>query len=562
MTKFKEFLRKIGAFFVLVWDNFILEGFRRIGKAIRGLVMIDGDVYFTSNKKDGSPRVFSLYFGLIGSILIGVFLATLIFMTTRAASDYYINNIYLSDENKKAREDEYIEDLRRYIEENNITAADSAKFQDWIDDNSYVFLSVSSGNELIYSSIVTQPGQPNDDPEKLPDGGEPNPDTPDPEDPNAPADGEIDKDGEEDKGNKNDKEDVSIGSILSRPAIEELLDKVANITQSVTIDIEYEDGKEETFLVKVYDYSEYLQRDILNVICFVVSLIVLAVVVVEHFGRLITRIHRLQYDINVVSVGNLDHPIVATGFDELTKLSYDVDNMRCSMLENIEKEREALQMNTELITSMSHDIRTPLTVLLGYIDIMKSDLSPEEIGEYVRASEKTVLRLKQLSDDMFKYFRAFGKGAEGITMEEYDAQTLFEQLFTEHVLLLSESGYKVNYSIDEVQGEKHIVRTDAPHMMRIVDNIFSNIYKYASIEDEVNITAKKEGDLAIFSFSNVVAKSKGAESSKVGLKTCKRLATYILNSFDYGEEDGIFTLTMSLKLYEEGTKIAESFYIK
>ena len=552
IDKIKRALAKIGAFFVLIWNNFIVKGARKIGKAIRGLVMIDGDVYFTSNKKDGSPRVFSLYFGLVGSILIGAFLATLIFMTTRAAADYYINNVYLSEENKKAREEDYLEDLRQYILENNITAADSDKFQAWIDENRYVFLEVSSGTELIYSSIIVNPELPpeEDGEDELPEeGGVVDPENPDPENPEKP--------GEENGGKDND----NIGGILSGPTREELLDKVANITNRETIDIEYEDGKKETFLVKVYDYSEYFQRDILNILCFIVSMIVLATVIVEHFGRIIARINRLQYDVKEVAEGHLEYPIVATGFDEITRLAYDVENMRTSMLENIEKEREALQMNTELITSMSHDIRTPLTVLMGYVDIMKSDLPPEEMREYVLASEKTVHRLKQLSDDMFKYFRAFGKGAEGITMEEYDAATLFEQLLTEHVLLLSESGYDVKYDISELLEGNYIVRTDAPHMTRIIDNIFSNLYKYADMEREVYITGKKVDDTAVFEFKNTTKVNSGAESSKVGLKTCKRLSEYILNSFDYGDEDGTFTLTFSMKLHEEGTKISESFYI-
>lgn len=552
IDKIKKVLAKIGAFFVLLWNNFIVKGVRKIGKAIRGLVMIDGDVYFTSNKKDGSPRVFSLYFGLVGSILVGAFLATLIFMTTRAAADYYINNVYLSEENKKAREEDYLEDLRQYILDNNITAADSDKFQAWIDENRYVFLSVSSGNELIYSSIIVKPELPpeEDGEDELPEeGGVVDPENPDPENPEKP--------GEENGGKDND----SLGGILSGPTREEILDKVGNIIGSDPIDIEYEDGKKETFLVKIYDYSEYFQRDILNVLCFVVSMIVLATVIVEHFGRIIVRINRLQYDVKEVAEGHLEYPIVATGFDEITRLAYDVENMRTSMLENIEKEREALQMNTELITSMSHDIRTPLTVLMGYVDIMKSDLPPEEMREYVLASEKTVHRLKQLSDDMFKYFRAFGKGAEGITMEEYDAATLFEQLLTEHVLLLSESGYDVKYDISELLEGNYIVRTDAPHMTRIIDNIFSNLYKYADMEREVYITGKKVDDTAVFEFKNTTKINSGAESSKVGLKTCKRLSEYILNSFDYGDEDGTFTLTFSMKLHEEGTKISESFYI-
>ena len=553
IEKIKKAFAKIGAFFALVWDNFILEGFRRIAKFLRGLVMIDGDVYFTSKKKDGSPRVFSLYFGLVGSILVGAFLATIIFMTTRAAADYYITNVYLSEHNKSVREQNYLEDLRQYIHDNNITAADSDKFQEWINKNRYVFLSVSSGNELIYESIGQKPDEPIEGEEgKAPDNG----DTGDVNDPSL--ENPENPDGDKDSGDKND----NIGSILSGPTREELLEKVASITNSVPIDIEYEDGQNETFLVKIYDYSEYLQRDILNVLCFVVSMIVLATTIVEQFGRIIARVNRLQHEVKEVAEGHLEHPIVATGFDEITRLAYDVENMRTSMLENIEKERKALQMNTELITSMSHDIRTPLTVLMGYVDIMKSDLPPEEMREYVLASEKTVQRLKQLSDDMFKYFRAFGKGAEGITMEEYDAATLFEQLLAEHVLLLSESGYDVEYDISELLEGSSIVRTDAPHMMRIIDNIFSNIYKYADMESKVYIIGKKADDLAVFEFKNTTKINSGAESSKVGLKTCKRLSEYILNSFDWGEDEGVFNLTFSMKLYEEGTKISESFYIQ
>ena len=531
---FKTMLSKIGAFFTKVWNDVIIKGFRGVVEAIRGLAVIDGDVYFTSKRKDGSPRVFSLYFGLVGAILIGAFFATLIFVSARAVSDYYINYVYMDAEHKIAREDNLLSDLQRFINDRGITDRDAEeKLQEWIADNRYVFLSVYSDDDLLFSSVTEGPS---DNDEELPD------------------DGEVDEEGEEDKEGGSE---GGSGGIFYRPSDEELL---AHADSLGYVSITDSNGK--NLHVKIYDYSEYFQRDILSVLSFIISMIALATVIVEHFGRIIVRIKRLQYDVNLVSGGRLDHPIVATGVDEITKLSYDIDNMRSSMLVNIEKEREALQMNTELITSMSHDIRTPLTVLMGYMDIMKSDLSPEEMKEYILASEKTVQRLKQLSDDMFKYFRAFGKGAEGITMEEYDATTLFEQLLTEHVLLLTESGYKVNYNIDELMDGKSIVKTDAPHMMRIMDNIFSNLYKYADIDEEVLIIGRREDDLAIFEFKNTVTKNKTAESSKVGLKTCKRLASYILNSFEWGEENGVFTLTLSLKLYEEGTKISESFYIR
>ena len=91
------------------------------------------------------------------------------------------------------------------------------------------------------------------------------------------------------------------------------------------------------------------------------------------------------------------------------------------MLENLEKEHAALEANKELITAMSHDIRTPLTVLLGYIDIMKLN-APEgdDMRQYIEASERTALRLKKMSDDMFGYFLVYGGGIE-VEVEECDA---------------------------------------------------------------------------------------------------------------------------------------------
>jgi signal transduction histidine kinase len=534
INKIKEWLARAAVAIYTFFTERVSPFFEKIGAAFKRMVIIDGDVYFTKEnpKKSGkTPRVFSLYFGLVGTVLIGAFLAVAVFLGTKAAAEYYITTFYMAEEKREEREAEYASNLQDFVLEHNITASDADKLQEWIDDNNFVFISVYDGEELLFSSLR----EPTKDPE-----GTETPENPEnPEDPDSSGGDQV-------------------GGILTGPTKEELLEQVAKITDTKQIVT----NGEQVLLVKIYEFTEYLYRDIFTIISFILAMVILVAIIVEHFSRIIARIKRLQFDVNAVAEGRMDHEIVATGYDEITKLSYDIDNMRSAMLRNVEKEREALQMNTELITSMSHDIRTPLTVLMGYVDIMKSGLPPEEMEEYILASEKTVQRLKSLSDDMFKYFRAFGRGGEDITMEEYDAPTLFEQLLSEHVLLLSESGYRVNYNIDELLSERLIVRTDAPHLMRIVDNIFSNLYKYASIDEEVSIIGRRVDDLAVFEFKNTATRNAGAESSKVGLKTCKRLSEYILNSFEYGEEDGIFTLTFSLKLYEEGTNISESFVIR
>ena len=79
----------------------------------------------------------------------------------------------------------------------------------------------------------------------------------------------------------------------------------------------------------------------------------------------------MERGVGYVADGDTGHHVNMEGYDEITALSRSVEQMRVSILAKIESERKAIEANSELITSMSHDIRTPLTVLLGYIDMMK-----------------------------------------------------------------------------------------------------------------------------------------------------------------------------------------------
>ena len=228
--------------------------------------------------------------------------------------------------------------------------------------------------------------------------------------------------------------------------------------------------------------------------------------------------------------------------------------MRSSMVESLENEKAAINANAELITSMSHDIRTPLTVLLGYIDIMKQSTKDEMMSEYLKSSENTALRLKELSDDMFRYFLAFG-GKIQVDITDYDAKTLFNQLFAEHVLLLEEKGYIVNITDKSIESEMRVM-TDAPKTMRVIDNLFSNILKYADIERTIYIKAFSDGKKLIIHVRNYVLKNAGeAESNGIGLKTCKKICEAMGVDFNFGYsvdgEDKTFYATLGLKLILE-----------
>ena len=468
-------------------------------------------------KQRAKEKFYSLYVRLIGIIIVGALIATGCYVVARFTTNYYISNYYVSDDNKTEREQQYINGLREYVEEHNLTSEDTAEFAKWSRQQRYVYLLIYKDDELFFTSDM------------LPE-----------EDDKRPTVGDTDDSGEGGSG--------GTGITVDYPTREELLEYAK---ENDLHPIELSDG---TIFASIAEFTEYLYYDLANIMSLGIAMVVLAAIIINYFRSIIARIKRLETDVNIVSEGNMTHVIRSGGYDEISRLSTNVENMRNSILENLEKEREARRANKELITAMSHDIRTPLTVLLGYLDIMKESTREDEVlHNYVTASENTAMRLKQLSDDIFKYSLAFGSGNEGIKLEDYDARMLIEQMLSEHILLLRESGFDiVGRMPDESIGEGMTVRTDAQNLMRIIDNVFSNISKYADSSRPVTISIESDGnDRVVIEFCNFIATVPNkAESNGIGLRTCSRLATTVLDSFHYESTGEEFTVTLSLKLYK------------
>ena len=97
--------------------------------------------------------------------------------------------------------------------------------------------------------------------------------------------------------------------------------------------------------------------------------------------------------------------------------------------------------------------------------------------------------------------------------------------------------------------------TDAQYLMRIVDNIFSNIYKYAQKEEKISIEIRADSSLLYVSIRNKIKKNKeDVESNGIGLKTCQRLAEYVLDSFSYEESCDEFCVRLTVKLAKGDNK--------
>ena len=492
---------------------------------------------------------------MFSTLLFGVGIALVLFFVTNFLADLYIQKKYMSEERRKERAASYVEDLQNYVTENGLSSDDTNEISKWAKGYRYLYVLIYKDDKLMFesgnyeSSNTDKTGENKENADDVPDnsvenGAENTDNNTDGRDTDTPAD----TDGASDESQKTEgasqKDDGKYqapGITVRVPTRDEL---IAEAVAGGSHPIVTTDG---VLIASMVDYTEYLYYDIFNIVSVMLGFIGFLLVMWVYFFELTKRITQLGKEVTAVADGDMTRAITAEGEDEITRLCTDVEYMRSSMLENIEKERAALEANRELITAMSHDIRTPLTVLLGYIDIMKLNAPEGDMQQYIEASERTALRLKKMSDDMFSYFLVYGGGIE-VSVQECDARTLVDQMLSGHVFLLREQGYTIDFNFEGEDNEflsDTIVVTDPPQLMRIVENIFSNVMKYADKEKTVSIFVGAEVDEMTIKVTNHVAQNiDGAQKNGIGLRSCMKLANAMDIRFSSDGEDGVFNSVM------------------
>ena len=486
-------------------------------------------------------------------ILLGSALALASYLICLSATYFYVNNVYTSEGERIERELSYVEDLQDYITKNKITLERVDEISEWVRENRFVYLLLYKDDEIIFRPDETDPEKGEEKEESGEDGkGDGNGDV-------GEGEGDGAEGGEGTEGtegdttdNPKDKEDTpsqgGSGLTTTYPTKAELYEYALSGENYPLI---LEDG---ALFCSLAEFTEYLYYDIANILSLVIAIVVLATVLITYFYTVTSRISRLARDVSTVSHGSMNHIIRSgTSHDEISKLCRNVEYMRSSIVYTLEKEREAVNANVELITSMSHDIRTPRTVLLGYLEIMKLQTEDEAMVQYITSAQQTAGRLKNLSDEMFQYFLVFS-GEQSRTMcEPYDAKTLLSQLFEEHSVLLSESGYLLETTVEEgALTNSPMVVTNAPGCMRIVDNLFSNMRKYAEPGAPICYYVSEDESFVHLRIENKIKEhTEDVESTGIGLKTCERIAKNVGMRFETKAEEDTFTVSISLPKQKE-----------
>lgn len=134
--------------------------------------------------------------------------------------------------------------------------------------------------------------------------------------------------------------------------------------------------------------------------------------------KTIHYIRKLSQEIKILEGGDLSYPITIIGKDELAQLAEGLDSMRQSFLRQTEQEKQLTFANQRMITEMFHDLRTPLTSIMLYTEILLKNKceNDEQKVSYIQKIDRKARRMKQLSDHLFEY--ALITGEEEVKLEE------------------------------------------------------------------------------------------------------------------------------------------------
>lgn len=189
------------------------------------------------------------------------------------------------------------------------------------------------------------------------------------------------------------------------------------------------------------------------------------------------HIEELAGGLRIIATGNLDYRVIERSQDELGSLARDMNFMVEDLQKRIEEERRNERLKRELITNVSHDLRTPLTLIMGYLRLLhdKSYETPEQAAGYVSIAYNKSEKLKLLIDDLFEFTKLANHDEplykEGVTINE-----LLDQLLEEFVTLAEEQQLAITRTIPK---EKLLVRIDVDKMIRVFENLLGNALKYS-----------------------------------------------------------------------------------
>lgn len=279
----------------------------------------------------------------------------------------------------------------------------------------------------------------------------------------------------------------------------------------------------------------------------------------QQFEQMIIALSKIEQ-------GHLDEKISLHGTKQFVRLANLINRISNGFSNAVENEIKAERLKSELLTNVSHDLRTPLTSIINYVDLLKTKgLDCEDAPHYLDVLDQKSKRLYQLTEDLFEASKA-SSGNLQVTLESLNLKDFILQATGEFNERFESATLDLRIDLPE---ETLLVDADGRYLWRVLENILLNALKYAAPQSRVYLSAAPEGTDVMISLKNVSADalnipahallerftrgdlSRGTEGSGLGLSIAKSLTELQKGHFELQIDGDLFRINIRLPLSQQ-----------
>lgn len=250
---------------------------------------------------------------------------------------------------------------------------------------------------------------------------------------------------------------------------------------------------------------------------------------------------------------------------DFKRYGQELNDVQSGLEQAVQEQMKAEHLKTELITNVSHDIKTPLTSIVNYVDLLKKeDIPSPEAREYIAVLDRQSHRLKKLTEDLVEASKA-SSGVLNVDLQPTDVNVLFSQIEGEHQERLAACQLTL---VTQPPAPGTVIRADSRLLSRVMDNLVSNICKYALPSTRVYVVSTLSREAVTISFKNVSRDelnispdelmerfvrgdaSRHTEGSGLGLSIARSLVQLQGGRFDLAIDADLFRADITFPLSE------------
>ena len=414
------------------------------------------------------------------SVIIAFACAGMVFILSRTLTSHLIEETYNDSNYVQAKLRTEVDAIQAYVNQHNIALKNFYKVGQWMDRNKITTITLYYKDKLVYDSTISYIA-----------------------------------------GTLN-------SGISRRPLPWQTLYPIHLQDVDVLMDL--------TVYLKHHEYDRVM---VMNLILFF-SVFLFIVLFFVH--RKAAQLLRLEQQVQLMQGGLFHYPIEIKGKDEIASLGRNIEEMRKVFLQQVQAQNQLHTLSRTIISTISHDIRTPLAALIGYLDILIHRRTEDEgkLRQYLLKSAEKANQLQIMTNQLFEHTVVSSDsrtipGQNGFT----DRQTL-EHMVSDGVFLLESEGYMAAVSFEEQKDYR--IHLGEEFVQRILDNVISNILKYAEPKEPIYIETKREGIHLLLYFRNTICPSKSSQGTGLGLVTCRSILESCHGTVKWSKEGDEFKL--------------------